>query len=81
MAKNSGSNVALLDSEDHCHENAGLLPFKEDTSLLTSFRHPNLVRYYHKDEQEANEMVFDLSEFGFFSDLDGSKQHFDAHDL
>ncbi|KAL0217244.1 hypothetical protein RCL1_007727 [Eukaryota sp. TZLM3-RCL] len=54
---------------------------EEEISLLTSLKHPSLVGYYHTDEQETNELIFDYCEFGSFPELDVSKIALDAHDL
>ncbi|KAL0228208.1 hypothetical protein RCL1_004351 [Eukaryota sp. TZLM3-RCL] len=54
---------------------------KEEISLLTSLKHPNLIGYYHTEEQETNKIISDYCEFGLFSDLAVSKQELDGHDL
>ncbi|KAL0217079.1 hypothetical protein RCL1_007562 [Eukaryota sp. TZLM3-RCL] len=54
---------------------------EEEISLLTSLKHPSLVGYYHTDEQETNELIFDYCEFGSFPELDVSRIALDAHDL
>ncbi|KAL0217150.1 hypothetical protein RCL1_007633 [Eukaryota sp. TZLM3-RCL] len=54
---------------------------KEEISLLTYLEHPNLVGYYHNDELDTNEIIFDYCEFGSFLELDVSKIALDAHDL
>ncbi|KAL0217446.1 hypothetical protein RCL1_008027 [Eukaryota sp. TZLM3-RCL] len=53
----------------------------KEIPLLTSLKHPNLIRYYHTDDQKAKEIVFDSCEFGLFSDLDVSKLDLSCHDL
>ncbi|KAL0217083.1 hypothetical protein RCL1_007566 [Eukaryota sp. TZLM3-RCL] len=83
VAKDTSSNLSLNEHSE------GRKYFKRTTcscrneqiSLLTSLKHPNLVRYYHTDEQETNKIIFDSGQFGLFSDLDLSKIVLDAHDL
>ncbi|KAL0216874.1 hypothetical protein RCL1_007357 [Eukaryota sp. TZLM3-RCL] len=54
---------------------------KEEISLLTSLKHPNLLRYYVFDVEGTYEIVYDCCEFDSFPELDFSKIALDAHDL
>ncbi|KAL0217224.1 hypothetical protein RCL1_007707 [Eukaryota sp. TZLM3-RCL] len=83
VAKDTSSNLSLNeDSEGRKYFKRTTCSCRnEEISLLTSLKHPNLVRYYHTDEQETNKIIFDYCQFGLLPDLDLSKQELDAHDL
>ncbi|KAL0217022.1 hypothetical protein RCL1_007505 [Eukaryota sp. TZLM3-RCL] len=78
------SNLALVEDPDGHQYYKNIINrslSNEETSLLTSLKHPNLVGYWFIDEQETNKIIFDYCEFGLFSDLDLSKLALYAHDL
>ncbi|KAL0224641.1 hypothetical protein RCL1_002553 [Eukaryota sp. TZLM3-RCL] len=78
------SNLTLVEDPDgrQYYKNIIDCPLSnEETSLLTSLEHPNLVGNYHTGEQETNQIIFDYCEFGLFSNLHLSKLALDAHVL
>ncbi|KAL0224889.1 hypothetical protein RCL1_002801 [Eukaryota sp. TZLM3-RCL] len=82
--KNLCSNFSLVqDSKgtQFLKENTASTLSTEEFSQLTSLKHPNLVGYYHSDDVEINQIVFDYCKFGLCSNLDVSKVDLSCHDL